>query len=55
MRKLDIYTAFAELVTAAEAAGWDTDKANAPILDKAREALADLHAQYPEQADDEEG
>ena len=32
--------ALRELVIAAEAAGWDTDVLNAPILDDARAALA---------------
>ena len=36
-----MFDALRELVIAAEAAGWDTDVLNAPILNDARAALAE--------------
>lgn len=36
----DLFAALRDLTIAAEAAGWDLDKQNAPILNAAREALA---------------
>lgn len=38
---LNLYSALRALTEAAEAAGWDVDADNAPILDVARGALAD--------------
>jgi len=35
-------SALRELIAAAEAAGWDADAQNAPILDAARDALPEL-------------
>lgn len=37
--------AFRELVIAAEAYGWDIDPDNAPVLNAAREALANAEGQ----------
>jgi hypothetical protein len=38
-------SALRELIAAAEAAGWDTDAQNAPILNAAREALPEMLAE----------
>jgi hypothetical protein len=37
-------SALRELIAAAEAAGWDADAQNAPILDAARDALPEMVA-----------
>jgi len=37
-------SALRELIAAAEAAGWDTDPNNAPILNAARDALPEMVA-----------
>jgi len=41
----DLLDALRELTIAAEAAGWDVDAANAPILNAARAALAKATAE----------